>query len=137
MARERQARRCKARRTDGEPCRAWAMAGATTCRVHGASAPQVRAAAEGRVTEADARRAMNAAADRLAVEYRNWQVKRLATASALLGKQPRDLLTPDGRVNELALAICRLLHGEPDPPEAAPTMRIDRRFRAARNTMRE
>jgi hypothetical protein len=49
MAKTRQARRCTARKTNGEPCAAWAMRGATVCRVHGGSARQVRAAATERL----------------------------------------------------------------------------------------
>lgn len=132
MARERQSRRCSARRTNGEPCKAWAMVGAKTCRAHGSSAPQVRAVAEQRVTEADARRAMNAAVDRLAAEYQKWQVDRLATASMLLDRPVKDLLFPDGSPNELLLAFCRMVHGKPDGPESAPKIRVDRRFKATR-----
>jgi hypothetical protein len=36
---------CTARRTDGEPCRAYAVAGASVCSRHGGLAPQVRRAA--------------------------------------------------------------------------------------------
>lgn len=42
-------RRCKARRSDGEPCKAWAIRGTSVCRVHGGSAPHVRAAGRRRV----------------------------------------------------------------------------------------
>ena len=45
-------RTCTARRTDGQPCKASAIKGATVCRVHGGSAPQVRAAAQRRLLEA-------------------------------------------------------------------------------------
>lgn len=34
-------RRCHARRTDGEPCRRYAIRGGVVCRVHGGAAPQV------------------------------------------------------------------------------------------------
>lgn len=44
--RERPAVRCSAKRTDGQPCKAWAIHGGTVCRAHGGSAPQVRAKAE-------------------------------------------------------------------------------------------
>ena len=40
---------CSARRTNGEACKNYAMAGATVCHAHGGRAPQVRAAAENRV----------------------------------------------------------------------------------------
>lgn len=41
--------KCSARRRDGVPCQAYAIAGSTVCRVHGGSAPQVRAAAARRL----------------------------------------------------------------------------------------
>lgn len=44
--------RCTARKQNGEPCRAMAARGATVCRVHGGSAPQVKAAAKRRIDQA-------------------------------------------------------------------------------------
>lgn len=44
--------RCTARKQNGEPCRAMAARGATVCRVHGGSAPQVKAAAKRRLDQA-------------------------------------------------------------------------------------
>ena len=35
-------RRCKAHRTDGEPCKLFAIRGGTVCRMHGGRAPQVK-----------------------------------------------------------------------------------------------
>ena len=46
--RQTQRIRCTAHKTDGTPCGAWAIHGATVCRVHGGSAPQVKKAAEKR-----------------------------------------------------------------------------------------
>lgn len=43
---------CSAHRQDGEPCQAKAIRGGTVCRVHGGSAPQVRAAAMRRLLAA-------------------------------------------------------------------------------------
>jgi hypothetical protein len=37
---------CTARRTNGEPCSAWAMRGQHTCWAHGGASPQARASAE-------------------------------------------------------------------------------------------
>lgn len=47
--------KCSAKRTDGEPCKAWAIKGAKVCRVHGGRSPQVRAAAARRLEEEKAR----------------------------------------------------------------------------------
>lgn len=44
--------RCTARRQDGQACRAMAARGANVCRVHGGSAPQVKAAAKRRLEQA-------------------------------------------------------------------------------------
>jgi hypothetical protein len=47
--------RCSARKSNGQPCKAYPIHGTTVCRVHGGSAPQVRAAAKARLAEAKAR----------------------------------------------------------------------------------
>lgn len=52
-------RRCRATNTRGEPCGAFAVSGATVCRVHGGMAPQVQRKAKQRLEEA---------ADRMAKE---------------------------------------------------------------------
>lgn len=44
--------RCTARKRNGEPCKAMAARGATVCRVHGGSAPQVKATAKRRLDQA-------------------------------------------------------------------------------------
>lgn len=51
--------RCTARRRDGQPCTQWRVQGATVCRMHGGSAPRVRAAGRRRVAEQQARRAVS------------------------------------------------------------------------------
>ena len=43
--------RCSAKRRNGEQCGAWAVKGATVCRMHGGSSPQARQAAARRVQE--------------------------------------------------------------------------------------
>lgn len=45
-------RRCRVRRTDGQPCGGWAIRGGYVCRVHGGAAPQVRAKANIRLESA-------------------------------------------------------------------------------------
>src|SRR5688572_28631607 len=42
---------CKAHRTNGDPCKAYAILGAQVCWVHGGAAPQVRAAARRHIME--------------------------------------------------------------------------------------
>jgi len=51
MARRPWGERCTAHRTDGTPCGAWAIRGGYVCRMHGGSAPQVKAAARRRLWE--------------------------------------------------------------------------------------
>lgn len=43
--------RCTARRTNGEPCKRWAIVGGTVCATHGGRAPQVKEAARKRMLE--------------------------------------------------------------------------------------
>ena len=46
--------KCRAHRSNGQPCGRWAIVGGTVCPTHGGSAPQVRAAALQRIlSEAD------------------------------------------------------------------------------------
>jgi HEAT repeat protein len=42
-------RKCRAKRSNGEPCKRWAIVGGSVCMTHGGSAPQVRKAAEERL----------------------------------------------------------------------------------------
>lgn len=49
---------CAAKTSAGNPCKRPPIAGATVCRVHGGSAPQVKAAAAARVAEQRARDAV-------------------------------------------------------------------------------
>jgi hypothetical protein len=50
--------RCTGRNNQGEPCGNYPIRGATVCRSHGGSAPQVRAAAAERVVEQQVRRSL-------------------------------------------------------------------------------
>ena len=56
VAKVRQARRCRAHRKDGQPCRCFAVIGAPVCRVHGGAAGQVKRKARERQLEAAAYR---------------------------------------------------------------------------------
>lgn len=51
-------RTCKANRSDGRPCKKPPVRGALVCATHGGAAPQVRAAAAKRESEAEIRRAL-------------------------------------------------------------------------------
>ena len=60
MAKVRQARRCRARRRDGQPCGCYAINGGVTCRVHGGTLPRVKRKARERLVEADVARTLGA-----------------------------------------------------------------------------
>lgn len=50
--------KCTAKRTDGEPCKAWAVTGLKVCRVHGASSPRSKAKRARAVAEEKAAKSM-------------------------------------------------------------------------------
>jgi hypothetical protein len=52
MARVRPAVRCSARRSNGHPCKNYAMLGGRVCHAHGGRAPQTRKAAQRRLADA-------------------------------------------------------------------------------------
>jgi hypothetical protein len=121
LARVRQALRCSSHRTDGEPCRAFAIEGGTVCRVHGGSAEQVRYVARLQQAEAADRRAFDKAYRRCLREREAWQARRVAVTAELLG-------IPAQEVNPAHIAWCRIQHGRPEGPETEPKMRRDRRY---------
>lgn len=51
MARIRQAIKCRAHKTSGDPCPNWAMNGQYVCHAHGGRSPQAKRAAERRELE--------------------------------------------------------------------------------------
>jgi hypothetical protein len=81
VAKIRQARRCRAHRRDGRPCRCYAVTGAFVCRMHGGAAGQVKRKARERVVEQSARRLLAAWAASPA--YQDYQ-----DAAALAGDRP-------------------------------------------------
>ena len=87
MAKIRQARKCRARRKDGQPCRNYAIVGGHVCIKHGGAAGQVKRKARERQLEADIYRTLAAwsrspvgrdasdraalASDRLVLQHQN------------------------------------------------------------------
>lgn len=113
---------CSAHKTNGQPCKAKAIKGGTVCRVHGGSAPQVRAKAKQRLLEA----LDPAAAElvRIAVKGKNERDRIAAIrelfARAGFGEADRldvDLMTAESRVD---MEIQRLLEQMDDLDPATP-----------------
>lgn len=120
MARVRPARRCTANRTNGKPCRAWAIVGGDVCWSHGGAAPQVQQAAYMALFEARLRRQFAHEWARLERETLEWQIRRVAFAAAALN-------IPVGRVDESAIWWAYSEAGR--KPEPRPVIRRDRRFK--------
>lgn len=55
--------KCTAKRTNGEPCKSWAIKGGKVCRVHGGASKRAKAAAARRTAEARAAAEVAAQAD--------------------------------------------------------------------------
>lgn len=116
MAKVRQARRCRARsKRTGLPCRAFAVVGATVCRMHGGSITRVRVAAAQRRERELIERAVFRAEQRHARELDEWIDERVETTAEMLGKPVEDVTFED-------LRHCGQLY---DPP---PRPRLDLRF---------
>lgn len=120
MARKRQARRCTARRSDGKPCRGWAVLGCTVCSAHGGNAPRVRANGLLRYWQAKTTAAFDQAWERHRRELLDWQVRRFIAAACILGVEVEDVHPGD----LLFLAIEGQIPGE----DTMPRIRVDRRY---------
>jgi hypothetical protein len=120
MARVRQARRCSARRTDGEPCQAFAITGGYVCRAHGGASGRVRHAARVRLFETTMNIAFDKAWRRWQREVQDWQVRRVLAAADLFGISPEKVTPGDILVGVIEGMI---------PAEATmPVIRVDRRY---------
>lgn len=120
MARKRQARRCKAHRTGGQPCEAYAILGGEVCSAHGGSAPRVRANGRFLYFQAKTTAAFDEAWERHRRELFEWQVRRFIAAACILGVEVKDVHPGD----LLFLAI----EGEIPREADAPRLRVDRRY---------
>ena len=119
MARVRQARRCKTRRSDGQPCRAFAIVGGFVCAAHGGSAPQVRSEATLRYWQARLGQAYDRAYVRWRRETLEWQAARILAAASILGISPLEVTEGD-------VLFCVVEHGLPGE-ETMPKIRVDGR----------
>lgn len=121
MARKRPAVHCRANRTNGEPCRAWAIVGGTVCWAHGGAASQVQHAAYVALVEARLRRAFAHDWARLEHEVREWQIRRYVFAAMALN-------IPVEQVDEAAIWWAYSEAGRRSEPR--PVIRHDRRFKS-------
>lgn len=120
MARKRQARRCRARRSDGQHCKGWAVPGCTVCSAHGGNAPRVRATGLLRYWEAKTTAAFDEAWERLGREQRHWQAGRILAAADILGIEIEEV-----HAGHLLWLACEgQIPGEADVPK----LRVDRRY---------
>ena len=94
--------KCTAKRTDGEPCKAWAVTGLKVCRVHGASSPRSKAKRARALAEEKAAKAMRLFAEpvdidpaRALVELVQWTAGEVAywreQVRALADEDPKAL----------------------------------------------
>jgi hypothetical protein len=89
---------CGAHRTNGEPCRAFAMHGGRVCVAHGGAAPQVKLAAEERI-----RSLVDPSLDRIQKAIADDDNPQLALAAARdildrAGYKATEKIQQDGRV---------------------------------------
>lgn len=121
MARVRWARKCAAHKKNGDPCGNYAITGGRVCRMHGGAAPQVRRAADMRLLEASAYRALAASTQRWQRDRMAWAVDRALAASDVLGIAVEQLVRSD-----IWWAAANSDHPALHAPEPKP--RTDRRY---------
>ena len=124
MARVRQARPCSARRTNGEPCRNFAMNHSTICHAHGGRAAQVRRRADQRALQAAVERSVEHDLARHRERLAAWQHVRIVAAAELLGMEPAEVAAKPAL---LGMASARWPRRVP-PADQAPKLRHDRRY---------
>jgi hypothetical protein len=120
VARKRQARRCEARRSDGQPCGAFAITGGWVCAAHGGSARRVRHAARARQVRDTLNLAFGQAYQRWRREAGEWQVRRFLAAASILGVSPADVTPGD--------ILYLVWEGQLPGEASAPRIRVDRRY---------
>lgn len=121
MAKVRQARRCRARsKRTGEPCRAYAVLGATVCRMHGGAITRVRVAAAQRREREAIERAMHRLEERHAQQMEAWLAERIEVAADLLRMEPEKISPED-------LRRCCELYGRTNLDDPPPRPRLDLR----------
>ncbi|MCM3886650.1 hypothetical protein [Frankia sp. R82] len=125
MPRTRWAVHCRARRSDGRPCGAWAIRGGRVCRTHGGASPNARATARERLLVDDLHRAYEGERAAHEQRLRQWWIGRILAAADLLDVDPAELAR-----NRVMVAFAERWYDAPPPPE--PQMRRDGRYRIRR-----
>jgi len=117
--------RCRARRSNGTPCSAWAIRGGRVCHTHGGASPNARATAQERLLVDDFHRAYDGERRAYELRLREWWVGRVLAAAELLDADPVELAG-----NRFMVAFAERWYDAPPPPE--PQMRRDGRYRVHR-----
>lgn len=120
MARKRQARGCKARRSNGQPCNAYAVLGCEVCTAHGGASWRVKMNGIVRHWEPIVGGAYDRAYQRWRREVFDWHVRRILGAASILGTDPANVTEGD----LLWLAI----DGQIPSETTVPKIRVDRRY---------
>jgi hypothetical protein len=128
MARRRWRHRCRAHRSNGQPCRAWSIDHAFVCAAHGGRAPRVRQAAAVRRVEDRLQRAFSAQQEKFREERTDWWTARIMHAAAVLDRDPMDIVA---EVKRQGWIVDMIGHRWPAGLrlEDEPQPRVDHRFR--------
>jgi hypothetical protein len=120
VARKRQAKRCTAHRTNGQPCKGWAVHGTNVCSAHGGRAPQVKAAAAERLAVEQA--AVRFGLDLDATPADEIMLREIRRSSAMVQHLAGlvNALTPD----ELAWGIAGRDIRQPRQPGGQPDVQV-------------
>lgn len=107
--------KCSARRSNGQPCNNPPIKGATVCRVHGGSAPQVKRKAEKRVALADWERTFGGPADdadptTTVLTEIAWAKGHVEWMRDRIGSGETDWLKPYGEWSDRLARMCYLAH---------------------------
>ncbi len=109
-------KKCVAKKQSGQPCVNWPIKGATVCRVHGGSAPQVKRKAQQRVALADWERHFGApdtdGADPSATVLAEiaWAKGHLAWMRQMIGEGDETWIPRYGEWSDRLTRMCYLAH---------------------------
>lgn len=120
---------CTARRRNGEQCLNYAIKGATVCRMHGGSAPQVRAAAQTRILMASdlaARKLIEMIeSPKVADQVKLTAVRDLLDRANLSAKSTVEVTVEKGRSFDDVVEASLIAVGEPDELDALDAVIVE------------